>query len=285
MEVADIAQVSVFDFPKADPEAPLIKMGIGTVDQSKPVIMCIGHNVVPSVGIIDYMKDHELDDKMEVVGLCCTAIDNTRYFDRAKIVGPISWELRFIRGGFADVVVLDEQCVRTDASLEAERVHAPVIAASEKNCIGYKNRTNDPADAIVEDLVSGKVPGVLILDPEKVGEVAVKVAQRVAPKRKKMKSLPELAEIKELAKKCRHCNMCQRSCPQDLNLPAAITAAAEGNYAPLADLYEECIGCGRCEEACPVKLEIHSFILKVGEKHMLEETNYCRSGRGAIQDI
>ncbi len=119
MEIADLAQISTLGFPKADPEAPLIQMGIGTVDTSKPVIMCIGHNVVPSVGIIDYMKDHKLDDKMEVVGLCCTAIDNTRYFDRAKIVGPISWELRFIRGGFADVVVLDEQCVRTDASLEA----------------------------------------------------------------------------------------------------------------------------------------------------------------------
>ena len=192
MEIADLAQISTLGFPKADPEAPLIQMGIGTVDQKKPVIMCIGHNVVPSVGIIDYMKDHKLDDKMEVVGLCCTAIDNTRYFDRAKIVGPISWELRFIRGGFADVVVLDEQCVRTDASLEAERVKAPVIAASEKNCIGYKNRTNDPADQIVEDLVSGKVAGVLILDPEKVGEVAVRVAQKIAPIRKKMKSLPEL---------------------------------------------------------------------------------------------
>ena len=200
MEIADIAQVSTLGFPKADPEAPLIQMGIGTVDATKPVIMCIGHNVIPSVGIIDYMKDQKLDDKMEVVGLCCTAIDNTRYFDRAKIVGPISWELRFIRGGFADVVVLDEQCVRTDASLEAERVKAPVIAASEKNCIGYKDRTNDPADQIVDDLVNYRVPGVLILDPEKVGEVAVKVAKAVAPIRKKMKSLPELEQIKELAK-------------------------------------------------------------------------------------
>lgn len=285
MEIADLAQISVFDFPKADPEAPLIKMGIGTVDYKKPVIMCIGHNVVPSVGIIDYMKDHKLDDKMEVVGLCCTAIDNTRYFDRAKIVGPISWELRYIRGGFADVVVLDEQCVRTDCSLEAERVKAPVIAASEKNCIGYKDRTNDPVDEIVSDLVSGKVPGVMILDPEKVGEVAVRVAQQVAPIRKKMKSLPELDQIKELAKKCRHCNLCQRSCPQDLAIEPAITAAAEGDFSKLADLYEACIGCGRCEEACPVKLEIHSYILKVGEKKMLQETNYCRSGRGAVQDV
>jgi acetyl-CoA decarbonylase/synthase complex subunit alpha len=285
MEVADIAQVSTLNFPKADPEAPLIQMGIGTVDTSKPVIMCIGHNVVPSVGIIDYMKENKLDDKMEVVGLCCTAFDNTRYYDRAKIVGPISWQLRFVRGGYADVVVLDEQCVRTDMFNEAERVKAPVIAASEKNCMGFKDRTNDPADEIVADLVSGKVPGVLILDPEKVGEVAVKVAKQIAPIRKKMKVLPNIDEIVELAKTCRQCNLCQRSCPQDLKIPAALKAAAEGNIAPLTQLYEECIGCGRCEEACPVKLQIHSFIIKAGERFMVEETNLCRAGRGAVQDV
>jgi len=285
MEVADLAQISVFDFPRADPEAPLIEMGLGTIDKSKPVICCIGHNVVPSVGIIDYMKANKLDNKMEVVGLCCTAIDNSRYFDRAKIVGPISWELRVIRSGLVDVLVLDEQCVRTDCSLEAERINAPVIAASEKNCIGYKDRTDDPVDEIVNDLVSRKVPGVLILDPEKVGEVAVRVAQKVAPTRKKQHVLPSVEEVVKLAKTCRHCNLCQRSCPQDLNIPAAMTAAAEGNLKPLTDLYEECIGCGRCEEACPVKLQIHSFILKAGQKYMLEETNFCRAGRGAVQDI
>jgi acetyl-CoA decarbonylase/synthase complex subunit alpha len=285
MEIADIAQVSTLNFPKADPEAPLIQMGIGSVNTSKPVIMCIGHNVVPSVGIIDYMKENKLDEKMEVVGLCCTAFDNTRYYDRAKIVGPISWQLRFVRGGYADVVVLDEQCVRTDMFNEAERVNAPVIAASEKNCMGFKDRTNDPADEIVADLVSGKVSGVLILDPEKVGEVAVKVAKQVAPIRKKKNILPEIDEIVSLAKTCRQCNLCQRSCPQDLKIPAALKMAAEGNIAALTELYEECIGCGRCEEACPIKLQIHSFIVKAGERFMVEETNLCRAGRGAIQDI
>jgi len=285
MEVADIAQISALGFPKADPDAPLVQLGIGSVDTSKPVIMCIGHNVVPSVGIIDYMEENDIADKLEVVGLCCTAFDITRYSKRGKIVGPISWQLRFIRGGFADVVVLDEQCVRTDAFDEAKRVKAPVIAASEKNCMGFKNRTNDPADEIVADLVSGKETGVLILDPEKVGEVAVKVAQQIAPIRKKFKNLPELDEIIKLAKTCRQCDMCQRSCPQDLKIPAALKAAAEGSLVELTDLYEYCIGCGRCEEACPIKLSIHSFIVKAGERQMIEETNYCRAGRGAIQDI
>ena len=150
---------------------------------------------MPSVGIIDYAKETKVDDKIEVVGLCCTAHDMTRYYNRARIVGPISWELRFIRAGLADVVVLDEQCIRTDVYDEAGKVNAPVIAASEKNCMGFKNRTNDPADEIVADLVSGKVKGVLILDPEKVGEVAVRVAQQVAPIRKRKNVLPSIEEL------------------------------------------------------------------------------------------
>lgn len=285
MEVGDIAQVSTLNFPKADPEAPLVQMGIGTVDQTKPVIMCIGHNVIPSVGIIDYLKDNKLEENLEVVGLCCTAHDITRYFKSGKIVGPISWQLRFIRSGFADVVVLDEQCVRTDAFNEAERVRAPVIAASEKNCMGFKNRTNDPADEIVNDLVSGKASGVLILDPEKVGEVAVRVAQKIAPMRKKFKSLPSVDEIVQLSSTCRQCNLCQRSCPQDLKLPHALKVAAEGNLGELSEIYEYCIGCGKCEEVCPVKLALHSFIVKAGEKQMAEEKNFCRAGRGAVQDV
>ncbi len=285
MEIADIAQISTLNLPKADPEAPLVEMGIGTVDTSKPVILVIGHNVVPSVGIIEYMKQTKVDDKMEVVGLCCTAIDNTRYYNRAKIVGPISWERRFIRAGNADLLVIDEQCILTDIAEEARRVKTPVIAASEKNCMGYKDRTNDPVDEIVADLVSGKVPGVLLLDPDKVGEVAVKVVQKVAPVRKHFNVLPTTEEIQELAKTCRHCNLCRRACPQDLEISEALTAAAEGNMSKLADLYEACIGCGRCEQACPVNLKIHSYILRAGQRYMTEEKNFCRVGRGAVQDL
>ena len=215
MEVGDIAQISTLGYPKADPEAPLVKLGIGSVDRTKPVIMCIGHNVVPSVGIIDYAKENKVDDKIEIVGLCCTAHDMTRYYNRARIVGPISWELRFVRAGLADVVVLDEQCIRTDIYDEAAKVNAPVIAASEKNCMGFKNRTNDPADEIVADLVSGKVKGVLILDPEKVGEVAVRVAQKVAPIRKTKERSSKRRGNQQIAKTCTQCKSCQRNCPQD----------------------------------------------------------------------
>jgi acetyl-CoA decarbonylase/synthase complex subunit alpha len=285
MEVADIAQIAAYGFPKADPDAPLVDLGYGTINVEKPVILCIGHNVVPSVGIIDYLKEHGYDGEIEVCGLCCTAHDTTRYYKRAKIIGPISWQLRFIRSGVPDVVVLDEQCIRIDAFNESQRIKAPVIVASEKNCMGLPNRTHDDADQIVEDLVTGKAPGALILDPEKVGEVAVKVALKVAPQRRKFKVIPEVGDVIRKAKECRQCNDCRRACPQDLHIPEAMKAATEGSLTKLADLYDFCIGCGRCEHACPVNIPVHTFIVKAGEKKMKEETYKVRSGRGAIQDI
>jgi acetyl-CoA decarbonylase/synthase complex subunit alpha len=285
MEVADIAQIASYGFPKADPEAPLVDLGYGTISIEKPVILCIGHNVVPSVGIIDYMKENGFDGEIEVCGLCCTAHDITRYYNRGKIVGPISWQLRFIRSGVPDVVVLDEQCIRADAFYEAQKIKAPVIVASEKNCMGLPNRTNDPAEAIVEDLVSGKAPGALVLDPEKVGEVAVKVALKVAPLRKKFKAIPEVEEVLQRAKDCRQCGDCRRACPQDLQIPEAMKAATQGSLAKLAELYDPCVGCGRCEQTCPVGLPVHSFIVKAGEKQLKTETYKVRAGRGAIQDI
>jgi len=285
LEVADITQIAAYGFPKADPEAPLVNLGFGTINVEKPVILCIGHNVVPSIGIIDYIKENGFDGEIEVCGLCCTAHDITRYYKRGKIIGPISWQLRFIRTGVPDVVVLDEQCIRADSFYEAQNVKAPVIVASEKNCMGLPNRTNDVADVIVEDLVSGKTPGALILDPEKVGEVAVKVALKIAPLRKKFKAIPDVDEVIRRAKECKQCSDCRRACPQDLHIPEAMKAVAQGELAKLADLYELCVGCGRCEHACTVGLSVHSFIVKAGEKKLKEETYKVRAGRGAIQDV
>jgi len=285
MEIADIAQISAYNFPKADPDAPLVDIGLGVVDASKPVIMVIGHNVPPAVEIVDYLQETGLHDMVEVTGLCCTAIDITRYDYKAKIVGPISWQLRYIRSGIPDVIVVDEQCIRADSLIEAQKIKAPLIAASPKNCLGLPDRTNDPADEIVADLVSGKAPGALILDPEKVGEVAVKTAIQVAPKRRKFKAIPDVKDVIEGAKRCRRCNQCRRACPNDLDIPKAIEDAAKGRLERLAELYDECIGCARCESACPEDLPIHSFIVKAAEKKIKEETYKIRAGRGAIQDV
>lgn len=285
MEIADLAQISAYDFPKADAEAPLTEIGWGVCDTSKPVILVIGHNVPPATGIVDYLIDHQLYGKVEVAGICCTAIDMTRYNSGTKIIGPISWQLRFIRSGIPDVIVVDEQCIRTNLIEDAERIGAPFIAASDKNCQGLEDRTDDPADEIVEDLVTGKVPGALILDPDKVGEVASRVAVEVSPKRNNQSILPTAEEIIEGSNTCRNCLSCQRACPNNLPIQEAVNMAAEGDLSALAALYDECVGCARCESACPVDLPLHSYIMKASEGKIGEEKFKIQTGRGAVQDI
>ena len=284
MEIADLVQISTMGFPQADPEAPLVPIGMSAIDSSKAVILCIGHNVVPAAAITDYVTEKRLGDKVDVCGICCTAWDVTRHDPKAKIVGPISWQLRFVRSGMADVVVVDEQCIRTDIAEHARKVKAPVIATCDKVCLGLPDRTDDDVDAIVEDLVSGRVPGVFIGDHAKVGEVAVKTALAVQPKRRKAGILPSKRKIVEEAKKCRKCYECVRACPNNLPIMEAVQAAAKGDLEPLRNLYDPCIGCARCESACPSGFQLHGWIVAAAKKDWAEESFMVRTGRGAIQD-
>ncbi len=284
MEVADIEQIATLGLPKGDPDAPLADLGFGSIDVSKPVIMCIGHNVLPSVDIIDYMMDNELFGEVEVGGLCCTAHDMSRYDKRAKIIGPISWQLRFIRSGIPDLIVVDEQCLRTDVMIEAGNIGVPVVATSEKSCLGLPDRTNDDPDSIIEDLVKGNIPGALILNPRKVGEVAVRTALEVAKRRTGFKALT-LDEVSEMAKKCRSCLECVRACPNSLPIMEAVQAAGQSDFEPLASLYDLCVGCGRCESACPLEFPIITFINEAAKEKVIDEKYPVRVGRGAIQDV
>ena len=284
MEIADLAQVMCYGFPKADPEAPFTEIGLGAVDPTKPVILVIGHNVPPAADIMDYLMEKKLVGQVELAGICCTAIDVTRYNTAAKIIGPISWQLRFIRSGIPDVIVVDEQCIRADILNEAMKIRAPLIAASEKAMHGLPDRTEDDPREIIDDLVSGRAPGAVILNPRKVGEVAVETALKVAPLRKKFKVLPDASELVEQAKRCRKCMECTRACPNTLPIPEAMEAAAKGDMSKLEALYDLCIGCGRCEHACPRGIPVHSMIVKAADRKFREEKYRIRVGRGAIRD-
>jgi len=285
MEIADIAQISTYGFPKADPEAPFAEIGMGSIDTSKPVILVIGHNVPPAIGIMDYLKKSGLEGTVELCGLCCTGHEITRHHAECKIVGPLSHQLRFIRSGAPDIIVIDEQCIRTDTLIEAQKIRVPLIATSAKASQGLPNRTRDSADAIVGDLISGEIPGALILDPDKVGEVVVRTVTEIAPKRNKFKVIPTKKKIIEAAKKCTKCNECRRACPNDLLIPDAMEEAAKGNLEKLEDLYDSCIGCARCEGVCPVRLHPHTLMIGAAGRTIREERYKIRVGRGPIQDI
>jgi len=286
LEIADVVQIVSLGMPKADPNTPLVDLGIGVVDPTKPVILVIGHNVLPSAAIIDYLEALGIRDKVEVCGLCCTAHDITRYEKKkARIVGPISWQLRFIRTGIPDVIVIDEQCIYTNILEEVKKVGAILIATTDKAMRGLPDKTYADPDTVVEELINNKIPGALILDEERAAQVAVKVALKIAPLRARYKwGLFSEKDVVEYAKKCTQCRNCERNCPQNLPISTALITAAKGDLSKLRELYRKCFACRRCEYDCPRDIPILTLILASAKDTMLNESYKCRVGRGPIQD-
>jgi acetyl-CoA decarbonylase/synthase complex subunit alpha len=183
------------------------------------------------------------------------------------------------------VIVVDEQCVRTDVLKEAKRFATPVVATSDKLCLGLRDRTNDACDEIVKDLTGGKEVGALILNPEKVGEVVTRVAMNLSGKREKDKKGPEREEIINEAARCTNCGWCSRHCPNGLPIGDAMKAASVENLEKIAELYELCNGCGRCENDCEREIKVFDLIAKAAQIELKEEKYVVRSGRGPIQDV
>jgi acetyl-CoA decarbonylase/synthase complex subunit alpha len=277
MEVADIAQIVGFNFPTSVADTPLVDMGWGSIDRSKPVILLVGHNPATSCTLIDYLRENDLYDKVEVAGICCTALETTRYADRAKIVGPLSRQLFFVRTGIADVIMTDEQCIRTDMTIEADKVDSRVIACLDKAMYGLEEASDREVDGVVKEMVEDK-RHFAILDPEKAAEVAAKVALEIAAQRRKEWIAEE--EAIELAKKCTNCGMCERVCPNLFSIGDGITEVAKGKFDLIRQQFNLCIGCGKCEQECPNKVPIFKIMQVAASK----ESWKCRAGRGPVMD-
>jgi len=277
MEAADVAQITGFKYSTSVADTPLVGLGCAAMDTSKPTVLVIGHNPASSTTIIDYMRQNKLEDKVDIGGICCTALETSRYSDRAKVIGPLSRQLYYIRTGLADVIMTDEQCIRTDVAPEAAKVGTALIATSDKACYGLEDATEMDTDEIVKQMVdNGKQ--YLILNPEKAGEVAVRVAQALAPKRKKV--LITEAEAQELAKPCKECGICESVCPNLFSIGEGIQQVAQGNFDTIREIFNKCIGCGKCEEECPRNIPI----FKIMQTAELKDTFNVRSGRGPIMD-
>lgn len=277
MEVADIAQIVGFNYPTSVADTPLVDLGWNSVDKTKPIICFIGHNPATSTVVVDYLQDNNLYDKVELCGVCCTAIETTRYSAKAKVIGPFSRQLFFVRSGIADVIMTDEQCIRTDMPQEATKAGSALIAAIDKAMYGLEDATDMDTDEIVKKMVEEK-KHFAILDPKKAAEVATKVAMAIAPQRKKEWITEQ--EAMELAKKCSLCGMCEQVCPNLFDIGKGISEVAKGNFDVIREIFNLCVGCGKCEEECPRNLPIFK-IMQVGAS---KETWKMRSGRGPIMD-
>lgn len=283
LEISDIAQISGLNFPKGDPNSPLIDFGMGVVDKSKPVILCLGHNVAPGAETIDFLEKEGLYGQVEVAGICCTAQDLARYKSGAKIVGPLSKQLMFVKMGVADVMIVDQECVRADIIEEAQKVGTRAIVTVDQISAGLPDMTSAPVESILEQLTSGKQHGVFIRDPAKVAQVAVKTAISIAPARRRQTIFKD-NEVLATAAKCSLCHECRRACPNDLEIDIAVNEARGGSLQKLALLYDFCMNCGRCVSACPRQIPVLDLMELASREKMKNERSKVRAGRGPILD-
>ncbi len=285
MEICDAAQICAYGMPAGVPDVPIVELGMGTMDtENKAVVLMIGHNVAPGVELVDYIREKGYDDEIDVGAICCTSHDLTRYFDGAKIIGSIARQMTYIRSGFPDVVMVDEQCVNLRSLDESQKIGAPYITTNEKVMGGLVNRTDDPIDEIVSDLVSYKVPGVLILNPTKAGAVAAEVALKIKPIRNAKSGIPDEKGCQDMAMNCNGCGNCQRNCPNDLPLVEGVNLAKDADFSVLADSFDSCLACGRCEADCMKNVSPLTLIIYAARDKIRNEKYNCRSGRGPIQD-
>ena len=275
MEAADLAQIVAYNYPSSEPDTHFVEMGWQSVDINKPIILCIGHNAATSNSVVDYVQAHGLSDKVDVCGICCTALDTTRYSESVKVIGPLSRQHFYVKSGLADVILTDEQCVWVDMPEEARKVGTALVAASDKACYGLENLSEKPAEEIIR-MVLDEDKQVLVLDPEKAAQVAVQVALEKAEGRKKELVSPE--QVPVLASECKNCGMCSRECANLLPVGEAMKAASDGNLEPLKEVFEKCIGCAKCEQECPNNVPV----LKCMQAAAGLETYRIRAGRGPV---
>ncbi|MHC1596585.1 MAG: CO dehydrogenase/acetyl-CoA synthase complex subunit alpha [Candidatus Syntropharchaeales archaeon] len=283
-EVADMVQIAYYDMPHGESNQPFFEVGMGSIDTKKPTVIVIGHNAPPTFDIVEYLTEKGLEDEVEIGGICCTAIDVTRKYQKAKIVSALGRQLRVIRAGFADVIVIDEQCIRADILKQAKVVGSPVICTNDKAMHGLVDRTGDDQDEIIDDLVEGRVPGVVILDPFQVGKVAVEVARKMHPKRAKKEYILSDEAFKEYLESCTMCGSCTFACPQGLRIGGANKKALEGDLEPLIKMFDQCVGCGRCEQVCKKHIPIVDVMVKAARPVIEKEKGKMRAGRGPVRD-
>ncbi len=283
-EIADISQMCAFGFPKGEDNQPMIEVGMGVLDRSKAIVLVIGHHAPPAINIADYIEANGLEDEVDLGGICCTANDMSRYYQKAKIVSALSRQLKVIRAGLADVIVIDEQCIRADIMYHAKKLGIPVICTNEKAMHALPDMTKaDPKD-IIKYLLDG-APGVVILDPLKVGEVAVEVAR--ARRKKRGDDIgPKLSEeeFMNYVKACTQCGNCTIACPQGIRIGEAMEAAENGDRSLLEKRWDICIACGRCEQVCPKGIPIIDVLNYAAWNRIVNEKGKIRRGRGPVRD-
>jgi len=295
-ETSELLKVSCFGLQSAAQHDKLemrawppvnILGGLKNVDRNKPVIAFVGDNFLPARTTVDYLKENNLTEELEICGLGSVGLDLTRYYDRVRVIASMGSAARAIRLAFADVIVASTGCMNLDYLELAKKGGSRLIWVSTQPIgIGWtEDRTDDPIDDLTNDL-SNEVDAIWCRDMDKVGEIAVRVAREVKKKRKPWADyLIGEEEATAEAKRCREdCDLCFNACPYGLVIGKALRNVKQEGLKAMEEVEKRCVLCRRCEDVCPENIRITDIMVSVASKWAYEENFKMRSGRGSIPE-
>ncbi|MEW6034684.1 MAG: hypothetical protein AB1603_07515, partial [Chloroflexota bacterium] len=257
-EVAEYLGISLFGFTTAVDHGladvawfpPGFWSGFGLVKDDMPTLGFVGDDFIPAWLAIEELKKQGLTDGVQVVGMGAAGDSIARFYNKVCVVGTMYRVKKALRLGLVDVIVANDSCIPFDYLGEARRTGAKLIWTGASALAGLNDRTADPVDDIVKELVNG-AEGAAIRDVDKAAHVAVRVVQQVA---RQAKPVIGDAELKKEAGRCRAgCDLCTYECPNDLLMGKALRAVADKGLEAVFEVEKSCILCGRCQLVCPEK--------------------------------
>ncbi len=184
-EVAELAYMAIVA-KKGIKTPQQLEWGPGVADLTKPTIMVLG-DAPPVLDIVEKLEEKKLSSNVEIVAAGCYALDMWKLSGgKAKIVAlqpevedALSCELMKA----VDVVVVGEYGAVKNLIEAAKRYGFKILVATPRACLGLPDLTLKNVNEIVDYLSKDDAVGAVVLDPEKLAEVAISLAVSLASKR------------------------------------------------------------------------------------------------------
>jgi len=285
-EVEEIIKICCFgflstgDMPAKEmaffPEAK-VSVGLGTVDESRPVLAFFGDDILPVFHTTGTLEEEGLASGMEIVGLGNAGHELVRFYPRGKILTSTGKAAKAVRAGIPDLIVLSESCFPMDMAAQAGKAGIPVLAAGSSGSVSLPDASGEAVEECVLRLAKGE--GLRIRQADKAAEV---VAAFFRDFPGKMGSRPESAILQDAVDRCTSCDACFHACPNSL----AISPALKGDGSEtLEGLFDRCLFCGRCEEVCPEGIQVIDCLLASAGSKVEADRFRMRPGRGPLSHL
>ena len=272
LSVGDLTVKEMASYPEA--RTPV---GLGTVDQSRPVLAFFGDDCLPILYTVGRLEEEGLAPDIEITGLGNAGHELVRLYSAGKVLTSTGKAIKGIRSGIPDLIVASRSCYPLDVIGQAKKAGIPVLATGSAVSVSAPDLSEEPVEKIVARLKEAE--SVLVRSVEKAADAVAAFFNDFPGKTSKG---PDPAVIEQGAEKCTGCDACFHACPNSLLISPALKNAGG---ASLADLYDRCIFCGECEAVCTEKIPVIDCLLAASADKIGADNFRMRPGRGPLSHL